>query len=151
MRPKTPRLAARAVIIHEECLLMVNAYPDGQSDLLCAPGGGVEVGTSLPENLQREVFEETGLRIDVGMPCLVNEFHDPASRFHQVDIYFHCTLRGTAHIDPDWKDAEQIVSEWHWLTIDELRKAPHKPDSLAAVAFSKNTDLKYDPLEMILR
>lgn len=150
MRPKSPRLAVRAVILHEDRLLMVNAYPDGKSALLCAPGGGVEVGASLPANLQREVFEETGLEIDVGLPCLVNEFHDPNGTFHQVDVYFHCTLRGSAEIDPNWRDADNIVSEWHWLTQAELGARPHKPDSLSAVAFGRGGLPIYDPLEPIV-
>ncbi|MEO1363210.1 MAG: NUDIX hydrolase, partial [Pseudomonadota bacterium] len=92
MRLKSPRLAVRGILIEDARLLMVNAYPDGQSALMCAPGGGVEVGSSLPDNLVREMYEETGLRVQVGAPCLVNEFHDPGSGFHQVDVYFHCTL-----------------------------------------------------------
>lgn len=151
MRPKSPRLAVRAVIVHLDRLLMVNAYPDGQSDLLCAPGGGVEVGASLPDNLVREVYEETGLRIEVGAPCLVNEFHDPGSSFHQVDVYFRCHLTGSAEIDPGWQDAERIVSEWHWVTREELVRLPHKPDSLAAVAFDEGGAPTYDPLEPIVR
>ncbi len=150
MRPKSPRLAVRAIILNEGRLLVVNAYPDGQGDLLCAPGGGVEPGSSLPDNLKREVFEETGLAITVGAPCLVNEFHDPASGFHQVDVYFQCQLIGTAKIDPDWRDSEAIVSQWHWLTREQLADAHHKPDSLGAVAFG-GSGISYDPLEVIVR
>ena len=150
MRPKSPRLAVRAILIHEGRLLLVNAYPDGQSDLLCAPGGGVDTGTSLPANLKREVFEETGLNITVGDPCLVNEFHDPGSGFHQVDIYFRCQLQGSAEIAPDWQDPERIVTQWHWLTEAELSQSRHKPDSLAAVAFGA-AGITYDPLEPIVR
>jgi len=150
MRPKSPRLAVRAIIVHKERLLLVNAYPDGKSDLLCAPGGGVEVGSSLPDNLKREVFEETGLKISVGEPCLVNEFHDPESGFHQVDVYFHCKVIGPAKIDPDWRDHEEIVMEWHWVTYNELAELRHKPDSLGLVAFGQ-TGVSYDPLEVIVR
>ncbi|MCX7558860.1 NUDIX hydrolase [Sulfitobacter sp. F26204] len=150
MRPNSPRLAVRGLILHEARLLMVNAYPNGQSDLLCAPGGGVEPGSSLPDNLCREVFEETGLHVTVGDPCLVNEFHDPASRFHQVDVYFRCTLKGTASIDPNWRDVERIVNEWHWLTQAELATRRYKPDSLLQVAFG-DPGLSYDPLEPLVR
>lgn len=140
----------RAILKHEGRLLLVNAYPDGQSDLLCVPGGGVEMGASLPDNLRREVFEETGLHIDVGAPCLVNEFHDPAQGFHQVDVYFHCALTGTATIDPAWQDADNIVTQWHWLSADELAQRRHKPDSLAAIAFG-DAGFSYDPLELLVR
>ncbi|SFD52509.1 ADP-ribose pyrophosphatase YjhB, NUDIX family [Sulfitobacter brevis] len=151
MRINSPRLAVRAVLIHEGRLLMVNAYPDGQSSLICAPGGGVELGASLPDNLRREVHEETGLEIAVGAPCLVNEFHDPERGFHQVDVYFRCHLEGSAEVDPNWQDTENIVTERHWLTETELAHTWHKPDSLRAVAFGPQGSVSYDPLELILR
>ncbi len=151
MRPKSPRVAVRAILLHNNRLLLVNAYPAGQSSLMCTPGGGVEPGTSLPDNLIREVHEETGLQIKVGAPCLVNEFHDPASGFHQVDIYFRCTVDGSAQIDPNWQDKEAIVSQWRWVTEAELDHLPYKPDSLKAVAFGGPAGITYDPLEEILR
>ncbi len=151
MRINSPRLAVRAVLIHEGRLLMVNAYPDGQSSLICAPGGGVELGASLPDNLRREVHEETGLEITVGAPCLVNEFHDPERGFHQVDVYFRCHLEGSAEIDPNWQDTENIVTERHWLTEAELVQTWHKPDSLHVVAFGPQGSISYDPLELIVR
>ncbi len=151
MRPKSPRLAVRAILKHQGRLLLVNAYPDGQSSLMCAPGGGVEAGASLPDNLTREVFEETGLRIVVGNPCLVNEFHDPDSGFHQVDVYFHCTVEGDAAIDPHWQDVEKIVSQRRWVSAAELSTIAHKPDSLHAVAFGGAGGLTYDALEVIVR
>ena len=104
--PRPIRLAVRAVIVEQDRLLLVNAWPGGKSNLLCAPGGGAEPHQSLPENLRREVFEETGLTVDVGEICLVNEFHDPRGTFHQTDIYFRATIRAGA-IDPDWQDPEQ--------------------------------------------
>lgn len=150
MRSNSPRLAVRAVLRHADRLLLVNAYPDGQSDLMCAPGGGVERGTSLPDNLIREVFEETGLRIVVGDPCLVNEFHDPESDFHQVDVYFHCRVDG-AHTPPDgWRDPEDIVIERRWVTEEEMARLRVKPDSLCAAAFGDG-GISYDPLERIVR
>lgn len=151
MRPKYPRVAVRAILMHEGRLLLVNAYPDKHLSLMCAPGGGVERGASLPDNLKREVFEETGLQIDVGSPCLVNEFHDPDGDFHQVDIYFRCTVTGSAEIDPNWRDRENIVSKRIWVNQEELRTMPHKPDSLANVAFGSDAPITYDPLEPILR
>ncbi|MEO0766507.1 MAG: NUDIX hydrolase [Pseudomonadota bacterium] len=150
MRPKSPRLAVRAIIVDNDRILMVNAWPDGQSPLMCAPGGGVEVGSSLPDNLIREVFEETGLTVEVGAPCLVNEFHDPGSAFHQVDVYFRCTLAQGAVLPDTWRDVEDVVTERRWLTRADLAATPHKPDSLADVAFGSG-GISYDPLEPLVR
>lgn len=152
MRPKSPRLAVRAIIVENARLLMVNAWHSRvQSDLLCAPGGGVEVGSSLPENLMREVHEETGLTIEVGAPCLVNEYHDVQSQFHQVEVFFRCTIVPGTDRPEVWQDAEDIVTVRRWLTAAELAKVPHKPDSLAAVAFGSGAGPSYDPLEPLAR
>ena len=144
-----PRLAARAVILHADRLLLVNAWPAGTSDLWCAPGGGVARGTSLPANLAREVHEETGLTIAVGAPCLVNEFHDPDSDFHQVDIYFRATITG-GRLDDRWRDPEGIVTRRRWVARDQIGALRVKPDSLAQVAWGPG-GLLYDPLEPIIR
>lgn len=145
------RLAARAVIVHHGKLLLVNAWANGQNPLLCAPGGGVEPGASLPDNLSREVYEETGLRIRVGAPCLVNEFHDPQTGFHQVEVFFRCTVEGEAAIADTWRDPEKIVNRHIWAAKTEMPTLIVKPDSLASVAFSTGDEISYDPLEQILR
>lgn len=151
MTPSTPpRLAVRAIILHDDRLLLVNAWPEGKSDLMCAPGGGVERGSSLPDNLVREVYEETGLRIEVGLPCLVNEFHDPKGSFHQVDVYFHCTLVGAAALDHSWQDVDAIVTNRRWVSRAEMGALRVKPDSLAAVAWQDADAPMYDPLEPII-
>lgn len=151
MTPSTPpRLAVRAIIMHENRLLLVNAWPAGKSDLMCAPGGGVERGSALPDNLVREVFEETGLRITVGAPCLVNEFHDPAGSFHQVDVYFHCTLLSAPTLDHGWCDVDDIVTDRRWVTREQMAQLRVKPDSLAAVAWRDADAPMYDPLEPLI-
>ena len=99
-----PRLAVRAIILHQDRLLLVNAYKGGTSDLWCAPGGGVESGASLHDNLIREVHEETGLTVAVGDPALINEFHDPITGFHQVDLFFRCTVIRETYDDESYSD-----------------------------------------------
>lgn len=150
MKHRSPRLATRALILLEDRLLLVNAYPGGRSDLWCAPGGGAEVGQSLPANLIREVHEETGLTVTVGAPALINEFHDPATGFHQVDIFFRCTVT-QGSIDTTWKDPGRVVTERRYFSRSELDlgRIRFKPDSLAQAAWGEG--LTYDPLERLVR
>ena len=147
------RLAVRAVLVHRDRLLLVNAYPPAaESDLWCCPGGGVEPGAALPDNLAREVAEETGLGIRVDAPCLVNEFHDPARGFHQVEVFFRCRLR-SGRLDDAWRDPEGVVTRRRWVAPGEMAGLRHKPSSLEAVAWPGEGDgagIGYDPLERIV-
>ena len=103
-------------------------------------------GTSLPENLIREVHEETGLTVSVGLPALINEFHDPTSGFHQVDIYFHCQI-AHGRLDATWCDPEGVVSKRQLFARADLEGIRYKPDLLPDAAWG-NVVL-YDPLEVI--
>lgn len=144
----SPRIAARAVILQNDRLLLVNAYADATSTLWCAPGGGIERGRSIPDNLAREVHEETGLIVSVGPPCLINEFHAPESGFHQIEIFFRCkVLTGT--LSDDWQDPENIVDRRRWVTRAEMENMRFKPDSLPEVAW-RDRAFAYDPLETLV-
>lgn len=149
MTDPSPRLAVRAIVLHEDRLLLVNAWPSGQSDLWAAPGGGVSRGEALTATLRREVHEETGLAVSVGPPCLVNEFHDPESGYHQVEVFFRCRLLSGA-LASDWRDPEGIVTERRFVTRAEMAGLRYKPDSLPEAAWGDARAL-YDPLETICR
>jgi len=150
MDNRPPRVAARALILHQDRLLLVNAYPGGQSDLWCAPGGGVRSGLSLHENLIREVHEETGLTVTVGAPCLINEFYDPDSGFHQVDLFFRCTI-ASGTLSDGWRDPERVVTRRRLFSRADLDlgRIRFKPDSLPAAAW--DGVLAYESLEVIVR
>lgn len=147
MKLARPRLAVRAAILQDGRLLMVNAYPGQQSDLWALPGGGVEPGQSLPQNLAREVAEETGLSITVGAPFLINEFHDPESGWHQVEIIFRAVVDGDDAIRLD--DPEGVVNRFRWVSQTELAGFRHKPDALARAVWGDAAAI-YDALERIV-
>ena len=104
----------------------------------------------LPVNLAREVHEETGLSVTVGAPALINEFHDPVSGFHQVDIFFRCTITAGA-INASWRDPEGVVTQRRFFSRADLEqgRVRFKPDSLIETAWG--TGILYDPLEVIVR
>ncbi|MDM7255191.1 MAG: NUDIX hydrolase [Paracoccus sp. (in: a-proteobacteria)] len=145
-----PRLAVRAAILHDDLLLMVNAYPAGGRALWCLPGGGVEPGQSLPQTVTREVYEECGLRIRPGAPILVNEFHDPGTGFHQVELIFRAALEPGQALPERWDDPARVVHDRRWVSRAALAALPHKPDRLAEAVWGAAAAI-YDPLEVILK
>lgn len=141
-----PRLAVRAVVVAAGRVLLVNAYPGAASDLWCAPGGGAERGASLEANLRREVAEETGLRVRPGRLLAVTEFHNPATGFHQVELYFRAALAdpgAAARLD----DPEGVVNRLRWAAGAELAALRFKPDCLPRIAFGPDAPVVHEPLE----
>lgn len=141
----TVRVAARALIVIEGRVLLVNAYPGFAGELWCAPGGGCNAHEAMTETLRCEVREETGLDIQPGPLAGVSEFHDPAAGFHQIDLFSHADTDGQP--DPGWSDPEGIVSRWHLACRDDLARLRHKPDHLAAMAFD-HAPAAYHGLEL---
>lgn len=142
------RLAVRALILQEDRLLLVNAYADTARDIWCAPGGGVEPHSSLPDNLKREVYEETGLTIAVGAPVMVNEFHSIERDFHQAEVFFRAEITGGS-LSKDWRDPEAVVSERRFFARHELSDVRARPAGLADAAWDNR--IVYDALEPMLR
>ena len=145
------RLGVRAIIVHADRLLLVNAFKPGAGPALwCAPGGGVEAHRSLHQNLQREVHEETGLDIEVGEVALINEFHDPEKPFHQIEIFFRARLIHD-RLDPAWTDPAGVVTRRRFFSKQETSALPLKPSSLPRIAFNPPQSAQYDPLELMLK
>ena len=143
------RLAVRAVIVQAGRLLLVNAYPGEESDLWCVPGGGVEAGASLADNLRREVFEETGLEVEPAALLAISEFHDPEVGFHQVDLIYRARLLCDA--TPVLADPGAVVNRLRWADAQALAGLRFKPACLERVAFGPAGPVVYDPLEVQVR
>jgi len=88
--PPAPRVAVGAVVIRAGSVLLVRrgkAPSDGQWAI---PGGSVELGETLQQAAEREILEETGIRIRAGKPVytfdLIERDRQKRIRFHYVII-----------------------------------------------------------------
>jgi len=64
--PDAPRVAAGAVVINQDKVLLVLRNKAPAKDMWAIPGGSVNLGESLQAAVEREVLEETGLQIKAG-------------------------------------------------------------------------------------
>ena len=78
-----------AVIVQDGEVLIVKRKYDPLAGQWSLPGGGVELGETLEESIVREMFEETGLRIEVGP---VIEVFDRITRDDKGDVQYHFVL-----------------------------------------------------------
>ncbi len=64
--PDAPRVAVGAVVTHQDkVLLVLRGQPPAQHKW-AIPGGSVDLGETLQAAAEREIFEETGLKIKAG-------------------------------------------------------------------------------------
>ena len=80
------------------------------------PGGHVEQGESLTSAVIREIFEETGLKIETPQLCGIKHYWDNKN-IHTM-VLFYKTNRFSGEI----RSSEE--GEVKWMTLDELKKAP---------------------------
>ncbi len=80
------------------------------------PGGRINVGKPLLENLKREVLEETGMRI-IGTPELIGaqDILKPGLDKHIVRLTY------TVDIDERVPKLSDEHDDFAWLSIDEIR------------------------------
>ena len=88
------------------------------------PGGGLELWEQMPEGLKREVWEETGLEVEVGpMLHIQDKFYKTGggSQWHALNIFFRATVTGGElretiiddehSVNPHFIDPSQLTEE----------------------------------------
>src|SRR5262245_11175944 len=130
------RTSSRAILRRGDTYLVVR-YRDAQGDWFVFPGGGQQHGEDLHEALAREVREEIGARIVIGPLRFVRESiaarHPSGNlprQFHQVEIFFDCTLEDEPLQAGSEPDPTQTGVEW--LTIVELQAQRFFPQAILA-------------------
>ncbi len=103
-----PRIRVAALMLLDGDVVLVR-HRRGDESYHLLPGGGVDYRETLAAALQREVKEETGLRILVGRPILINDTIDPDGPRHVVNVTFIATIiGGSITLDPDDSRVEAV-------------------------------------------
>ena len=85
-----PQVAVGAVTVVEGALLLVRRTNPPEAGRWTIPGGKLEPGESVPEAVEREVLEETGLRVHCGE--LIGWAERRGPNHHFVILDFAVTL-----------------------------------------------------------
>ena len=112
--PDVPRVAVGAVVIHQNKVLLVQRGKAPAKGEWAIPGGSVELGETLQQAVEREIFEETGVRIQAGELVYTFEsiHQDPNGRiiFHYVILDYSARyLSGTPVPNDDVLAAQWVA------------------------------------------
>jgi 8-oxo-dGTP diphosphatase len=130
-------IAVRAVVIKDGKVLIIkeaDTYAGGTNHgKYDFPGGKVKIGESVTQAIEREVQEETGMRVKINRPFFVDEWR-PKVKDEQIQIigiFFICELIGSEiKLGADF-------DEYLWIPILDYSKFPlteateHAFDALA--------------------
>jgi len=127
------RVSARALIIRDDEILL-NKFGDGIYYNI--PGGGIEKDEDARSAVEREVFEETGLRVTAKELVFTLESvpHDKQTGVdgeHSMSVFFCCELAKEAlaqsttlqGFDPDKNPTNPaLVARTVWFPVNDLLK-----------------------------
>jgi 8-oxo-dGTP pyrophosphatase MutT (NUDIX family) len=141
--PGTPRIAARVMLLDsDQRVLLMHERRDIGSDRThwITPGGGVEPGETLAEGAMRELYEETGLRLQIAAdaePVFTDsvDFSIAGGRYLQTNHYFLLRCASGLDIVPaGHTEVERLVVLGHrWWSLDELTASSVDREPVAIV------------------
>lgn len=140
-----PRVGISVYIIHDNKLLLGKRKGSHAAGYWATPGGHLDYGESLEQCAEREVFEETGIKIkDIIYGPYVNEIFEQDHK-HYVSIHLFATWDSGIIENKEPHKCEG----WEWFDLNEL-PSPLFPSTARLVEqgmfsstfYSKETGIK---------
>ena len=116
------RVRVCGILIEDNSILLVKHEGLGEKGVLWSPpGGGMEYGFSIQDNLIREFKEETGLSVKICDFLYASEFLNKP--LHAIELFFEVKkVSGNLKkgIDPELNSNDQIIQEVSMVDFLEL-------------------------------
>jgi 8-oxo-dGTP diphosphatase len=129
--PPKPIVGVGAITIKDEKVLLVKRGVQPSYGLWAIPGGTLKLGENMRQCAEREMLEETSVKVKAGACVYVFDFieHDDEGKikFHFVVVDF-----AADYISGEPKGADDAL-EACWLSAEEIDKLPVAKNTLAAL------------------
>lgn len=130
---RTQRLGAYAVVVHDDALLLTRISASGfPAGWWALPGGGVDHGEAPHVAVERELYEETGLRARSRRLVDVHDVHvvdlgrgDRYEDFHGVHLLYAVDV--DTSVEPRVVEKHGTTDLVRWVPLAEL--PPQAPDA----------------------
>ena len=111
------RIAAGAIVVRDDRVLLVRYRDPEGGTYLVAPGGGVLEHESVADAAVRETFEETGVTVAPGPVLLIEDIL--ATRFKMCKVWLGCDVVAGEVTATEGARLEEIL-EVRWFRRAEL-------------------------------
>ena len=122
MTDKSPQVGVGAIVFHNKQVLLVKRKRPPNAGQWAIPGGRVKFGESLQQAAEREILEETGIRIKAGAPVFAFDVIQPDDG-QQCPLHYVVVDLAADYISGD-PVAGDDAAEARWISTDELGKLP---------------------------
>ena len=116
--PSHPVVGVGVVVWRDQQVLLIRRGRPPKVDEWSLPGGRQELGETVAAAGQREVLEETGVRIEIQDVVAVVDLID---RDEQEQVRFHYTL---VDLEGEWQSGEALAGDdaaaVAWVGLDDL-------------------------------
>ena len=115
------RAAVYGIILKDDKILLCRIL-DGYD----FPGGGVKKGESIEESLKREIYEETGIKVQPEKIVTATEDFfisiESKRKLHSILLYYLCkNPEGNVSTDFFDDDEKKIMKEAEWIDLKEVK------------------------------
>ena len=115
-----------AIILKDEKFLMVG---NGQFDHLYSVGGRIKFGETAEEAIVREVYEETGVYMEIDRLGFVHENFFPGDSLvkkgkivHEISFFFYMKVPNDFELKSNSFTDDGEPEYLKWITVDEPQK-----------------------------
>lgn len=118
------KVKCRGIIQHEGKLLVVDHYVPGGFHLFALPGGHLESGETPVECVERELFEELGVKPKIGRLLYINTYPEKDTTYTE---FFFEVLNGSEYVGCEKLERSHAAElyEIRWISpIDEVEFRP---------------------------
>ncbi len=110
-------IRCRGIILHEENLLVISHVHNQQ--IVALPGGHLELEEDVLECISRELFEELGVKPNIGRLLYINTFKDGEVE-QPIELFFEITNgKDYVHTEELAKTHAHELAEVRWLSVTE--------------------------------
>lgn len=139
------KLGAGGLVIHQDQILLVQVNYGPAKGKWILPGGRVENNELLIQSVEREVFEETGVKAKT--EGLVG-FRQRVLPNGNLDIYFLFRLEATTIPNQLGGDPKEILDARFWKITEALTHADVRPMTKLAIRLTLEKSTLLKPVDL---